>query len=160
MDLMAGDLLTVSEDGGVDRLHVGTVAAFHRPRAGGGYVVATERTLAVADQADAQPRVRAPGAAPRGSPLNDGGCSPVGTLYAGSMAGDGSPGGGQLLRVEPSGAAEDGAPDGLTVDADGGVWVALWGGSAVRGYDSHGRLQEVIAVPARQVSACTFGGPA
>ena len=49
-------------------------------------------------------------------------------------------------------------PDGLTVDAEGGVWVALAGGGAVRRYTPDGRLDEVIEVPARLVTACTFGG--
>lgn len=53
----------------------------------------------------------------------------------------------------------DGAPDGLTVDADGGVWVALWGGHAVRRYDGAGTLVDVIELPPSQVTACTFGGP-
>ena len=55
---------------------------------------------------------------------------------------------------------EEGAghPDGLTVDADGGVWVALNGGGAVRGYDAEGRLSETVEVPVRQVTACAFGG--
>lgn len=52
-----------------------------------------------------------------------------------------------------------GAPDGLTVDADGGIWVALYGGGAVRRYTPNGTLDEVIDVPARQVTACAFGGP-
>jgi len=52
----------------------------------------------------------------------------------------------------------DGAPDGLTVDAEGGVWVALWGGSHVRRYSPDGRLDLVVEVPATQVTACTFGG--
>lgn len=51
-----------------------------------------------------------------------------------------------------------GSPDGLTVDSEGGVWVALWGGSAVRRYSPDGRLDEVITVAARQVTACTLGG--
>lgn len=54
--------------------------------------------------------------------------------------------------------AADGYPDGLCVDADGGVWVALWNGFAVRHYDAAGRLADVIEVPARNVTACTFGG--
>ncbi|HUP73825.1 MAG TPA: SMP-30/gluconolactonase/LRE family protein [Acidimicrobiales bacterium] len=53
---------------------------------------------------------------------------------------------------------DDGAPDGITVDADGGVWVALYGGGAVRRYTPVGVLDDVIDVPARQVTACTFGG--
>lgn len=57
--------------------------------------------------------------------------------------------------VEVSG----GSPDGLTVDSEGGIWVALWGGSAVHRYDPDGTLSAVVQVPATQVSACTFGGP-
>jgi sugar lactone lactonase YvrE len=52
-----------------------------------------------------------------------------------------------------------GKPDGLTVDADGGVWVAVWGGRAVHCYAPDGSLSAVVEVPAAQVSACTFGGP-
>lgn len=55
--------------------------------------------------------------------------------------------------------AEAGRPDGLTVDAQGGVWVALYGGGAVRRYTPGGVLDEVVEVPARKVTACTFGGP-
>lgn len=53
---------------------------------------------------------------------------------------------------------EVGWPDGLTVDAEGGVWLALMGGSAVHHYSASGRLEEVIALPVSQVTACTFGG--
>lgn len=52
----------------------------------------------------------------------------------------------------------DGIPDGLAVDDDGGVWVALYGGGAVRRYDTEGALDRVIAVPADNVTACCFGG--
>jgi sugar lactone lactonase YvrE len=59
------------------------------------------------------------------------------------------------LRDEDEGA---GHPDGLCVDAEGGVWVALFGGSAVRHYTPDGRLAEVVELPVSQVTACTFGG--
>lgn len=51
-----------------------------------------------------------------------------------------------------------GWPDGLAVDAQDGVWVALWNGRAVRHYDAAGLLVDVIDVPAPNVTACTFGG--
>lgn len=51
-----------------------------------------------------------------------------------------------------------GGPDGLTVDAEGGVWVALWGRGVVHRYTADGRLDVVVEVPPRQVSSCTFGG--
>lgn len=56
--------------------------------------------------------------------------------------------------------AEVGAPDGMTIDAEGGLWVALWNGGAVHRYTTEGQLDAVIAVPARQVTACAFGGDA
>lgn len=52
----------------------------------------------------------------------------------------------------------DGVPDGLCVDAAGCVWVAVNGGGQVRRYTPKGELDRVVEVPARQVSACCFGG--
>ncbi len=51
-----------------------------------------------------------------------------------------------------------GFPDGMAIDAEGGLWVALHGGSAVRRFDSDGRLTEVVELPVRGVTACAFGG--
>jgi sugar lactone lactonase YvrE len=56
-------------------------------------------------------------------------------------------------------SAEAMRPDGLTVDEQGGVWVALSNGGAVRRYTPDGVLDEVVEVPAKKVTACTFGGP-
>lgn len=52
-----------------------------------------------------------------------------------------------------------GAPDGMAIDAEDGLWVALWGGSAVRHYDAAGVLRHEIMLPVSHVTACTFGGP-
>lgn len=52
-----------------------------------------------------------------------------------------------------------GSPDGMTIDVEGGLWVALWGGHAVHRYDPDGTLTQVLEVGPAQVTACTFGGP-
>ncbi len=64
-----------------------------------------------------------------------------------------------LTRRRPFAEIPDGFPDGLTIDEEGGVWVALYDGGAVRRYAPDGVLDEVVQVPARKVTACTFGGP-
>jgi sugar lactone lactonase YvrE len=53
----------------------------------------------------------------------------------------------------------DGRPDGLCVDVDGAVWVALWPGWSVRRYLADGTLDAVLPVPVAKVSSCAFGGP-
>jgi sugar lactone lactonase YvrE len=51
-----------------------------------------------------------------------------------------------------------GWPDGMTVDADGCLWVALWGGWGVQRHAPDGRLLATVDVPAKQVTSCAFGG--
>lgn len=53
----------------------------------------------------------------------------------------------------------DGLPDGLTVDAAGFIWVAIWGAGQLRRYDPEGGLVGTITLPTPNVSSCTFGGP-
>ncbi|WP_416984477.1 SMP-30/gluconolactonase/LRE family protein [Streptomyces sp. T028] len=68
---------------------------------------------------------------------------------------------GRISDRRPFVEIEEGAgfPDGLTVDADGCVWVALWDGGAVRRYTPTGELDRVITLPTPRVTACAFGGP-
>lgn len=53
----------------------------------------------------------------------------------------------------------DVVPDGLAVDSEGGVWVAIWGGGVIQRYDAAGTLTAVVRLPASFVTSCTFGGP-
>ncbi len=55
--------------------------------------------------------------------------------------------------------AAQGSADGLTIDADGGVWVAVWGSGEVRRYTPAGRVDTVVRLPAREVTSVAFGGP-
>jgi sugar lactone lactonase YvrE len=74
---------------------------------------------------------------------------------------DYDPATGQIEGRRPFAAVGKGdvVPDGLTVDADGGVWVAVWGGYAVLHHDSAGNVIETVDLPAAQVTSCVFGGP-
>ncbi len=61
------------------------------------------------------------------------------------------------LVVEIPGAV--GFPDGMTIDRDGFLWVALWNGGAIHRYSPSGELDTVVEVGATNVTCCTFGGP-
>ena len=50
-------------------------------------------------------------------------------------------------------------PDGLTLDAEGCLWLAVWGSGEVRRYTPDGRLDTVVRLPAWQVTSAAFGGP-
>lgn len=209
VDMLRGDVLTLRSNG-VERTHVGDVAACVVPRMSGGLAVATERGFTLLHGAVehlpeiwSDPRVR----------MNDGGCDPQGRFYCGSMAYDATPGRGALYRLDadrsvhlvlkdvtisnglgwsPDGTQvyyvdsptrridvfdfaddtgtfsnrralvnipeEAGLPDGLTVDAEGGVWVALWDGGAVHRYTPAGALDAVVELPVTRATSCAFGG--
>jgi sugar lactone lactonase YvrE len=53
----------------------------------------------------------------------------------------------------------DALPDGLAVDAEGGVWVAFASGGTVQRLLPDGSLGEAVEVPVRMVTSCAFGGP-
>ncbi|MGN6598500.1 MAG: SMP-30/gluconolactonase/LRE family protein [Actinomycetes bacterium] len=61
-----------------------------------------------------------------------------------------------VIRVPSS----EGLPDGLTIDAEGHLWLALWGGGCVRRYTPDGELQQVLELPVELVTSPCFGGPA
>jgi sugar lactone lactonase YvrE len=63
---------------------------------------------------------------------------------------------GRILVAVPE---DVGAPDGMTVDAAGDLWVAIYGGGRVNRYTPDGSLREVHPIPARQCTCCAFGGP-
>ncbi len=60
-----------------------------------------------------------------------------------------------LLRFPDDGAV----PDGLAVDVEGCLWIAMFGGGEVRRYTPEGRLDRTVVVPASQPTCCAFGGP-
>lgn len=67
---------------------------------------------------------------------------------------------GQIGERQPFADLKDvpGRPDGLTVDAEGGVWVAVARAGVVHRYDRNGRLDAVVEFPTPIVTSCTFGG--
>jgi sugar lactone lactonase YvrE len=208
VDMLAGDVLSLTANGAIDRRHVGTIAAVVRPRRGGGAVIAVERGFAL-EEPDGTLSELPPVFGDDSVRMNEGGCDPDGRFYCGSMGYDHAPGAGTVYRLDPDRSVHTiidgvtisnglewtpdgarayyvdtptgrvdvfdydreggltarrpfvetgGSPDGLTVDADGGVWVAFYDGGAVHRYGADGALDEIVEVGARQVTACTFGG--
>jgi sugar lactone lactonase YvrE len=81
--------------------------------------------------------------------------SSAGVVYEFSFdADDGRLGSRRVLVEVP---AAEGVPDGLCIDADGCLWLAVWGGWQVRRYDPEGRLLATVDFPVAQPSACGFG---
>lgn len=60
-----------------------------------------------------------------------------------------------LVRIDEPGVG----PDGLTVDAQGDLWVGLYGGWAVNRYAPDGALRGTVRLPVAQATSCAFGGP-
>ncbi|MGY3848940.1 SMP-30/gluconolactonase/LRE family protein [Streptomyces hydrogenans] len=94
------------------------------------------------------------------------GWSPDGTLlyYADSPTRrvdvfDYDPATGALSGRRPFAVLDRGYPDGLTVDAEGNVWVAVWGGGEVLALTPGGVLHARVELPASHVTSCAFAGP-
>jgi sugar lactone lactonase YvrE len=85
----------------------------------------------------------------------------VDTLQGWLRAWDFSPGvgitGGPRPIVEFTDPAQ--IPDGLCVDGEGTIWLAIWGGSRLERYGPEGTLLGTVPLPVAQPSSCTFGGP-
>ena len=212
VDMLAGEIVLMNGGGALTRRKVGKIAACVRPRSAGGCVVATERGFTLCD-ADDTLTVLADVSTDPALRMNEGGCAPDGSLYAGQMAYAKTPGAASMFRLDadhrvrtvladltisngldwsPDGALayyndtatgridvfdwsagdglvnrrpfatipDGGRPDGLTVDAEGGVWTAIANGGRVEHYTPDGTLADVIEVAAKKVTACTFGGDA
>ncbi len=78
-----------------------------------------------------------------------------GFVYAFDVLADGSL---SNRRVFTKFAEGVGLPDGITTDADDGVWVAHYGGSRISRYTPDGQLDFDIMIPAKQVTSLTFAG--
>ncbi len=77
-------------------------------------------------------------------------------VYAFDVDDRGQPGAQRIFaQLDP---AAEGSPDGLCVDVEGGVWVALWGGGSVRRYAPDGEVIARVQVGASQPSSCAIGG--
>lgn len=78
------------------------------------------------------------------------------TVFAFDLAADGSLSG---KRDHIRFTEADGHPDGMTCDAEGGLWVAHWGGGRVSRFRLDGTLDRAIVLPVSNVTSCTFAGP-
>jgi sugar lactone lactonase YvrE len=213
VDMLQGDILTLTRAGEIERLHVGAIAAAMRARAAGGLVVAVEHGFVLVG-ADGRAGPEQTAFTDPGIRMNDGGVDRQGRFFCGSMPYDqGSPRA-AFYRYDPDGGVHlvfagvtvsngvawsadgermyyidtptqrvdvfdydpaagmpsarrpavhidprHGAPDGMALDAEGGIWVAIYGGHAVHRYTPDGKLDAVIEVPPGKVTACAFGGP-
>lgn len=77
------------------------------------------------------------------------------TIYAFPLDDEGRVG---ERRAHIAFAGSWGNPDGMTVDADGGLWVAQWGAGSISRFDEGGRRERSIALPASQITNVVFAG--
>jgi sugar lactone lactonase YvrE len=76
--------------------------------------------------------------------------------YAFDIGGDGKP---SNRRIFLQFGEADGYPDGMTVDSEGCLWIALWDGWSVRRYSPTGQWLETVRMPVQRSTSCAFGGP-
>ncbi|MEQ8354611.1 MAG: SMP-30/gluconolactonase/LRE family protein [Kiloniellaceae bacterium] len=78
-----------------------------------------------------------------------------GTIYAFDLSAGGKLSKKRVFVTIPEG---DGYPDGMTCDAEGGLWVAHWNGWRITRFQPDGQVDRVIEMPVSQVTSCAFGG--
>jgi len=123
VDLLAGDVMALREDGSAERRPTGSpVVACVRPRAGGGAVLAVEKGFALEDPEGAVTVLPPLWDAP--IRMNEGAVAPDGSFLCGSMAYGATPGAAALWRLHPDGRTERVLEDltisnGLAFSADG-----------------------------------------
>src|ERR1700730_8104340 len=79
-----------------------------------------------------------------------------GLVYRFELRADGTVGDRQVfLEFE----ADWGSPDGMTVDTEGGLWIAHWGGARVSRFLPTGALDRVVPLPTARITSCAFAGP-
>jgi xylono-1,5-lactonase len=61
-------------------------------------------------------------------------------------------------RVHIGFSDRDGYPDGMTIDAEGGLWIAHWDGACITRFDPRGRPERSIPLPCSRVTSCAFFG--
>jgi len=66
---------------------------------------------------------------------------------------------GDISGRRPFATIDEGFPDGMCVDADGGVWVAIWLGHKVIRFLPDGTPDRVLELPVPKVTSCAFAGP-
>jgi sugar lactone lactonase YvrE len=210
VDMLKGDVLSLSLKGDIERIHIGNVAAAIRPRSAGGLVAAVERGFATVDidgSVHRHPELWTDASIR----MNDGACDPRGRFYCGSMSYNEAPGFGVMYRLDPDGSVsvvlrelgisnglswltsgdeaifvdsltrridvlgfdadsgtfstrrafvvigeDQGMPDGIALDVEDGVWVAMWGGGAAHRYTREGVLDSVISFPVKNVTSCAL----
>lgn len=156
---LSDDPMVRTNDGGCDPLGgfiIGTMAYDERPGGGAVYRIGADRKVAV---------LLAPTSISNGVQWSKNGQRVyfVDTPTRKIDMFDVDPGTGEWThrRTHIDLSAAHGYPDGMAIDEEDGLWVALWGGGAVNHYDAQGRLVETINVPGiTQTTSCTFGGPA
>jgi len=65
----------------------------------------------------------------------------------------------RLVGLDDLDLPAEAVPDGMTVDEEDCLWVAIWGGGCVIRVDLGGRLLDRVELPVSQPSSCAFGGP-